>query len=202
MKQNILKFLLFALSITMLTRYAIGGGHSEWESGLQGPETFWGGETNGVKSALHIETLPSTNTLIKCTPILKNSRTNSLLLYFPPLKNRYIMELKDSNGRPVEKTGMGKALNEALTEPFGLTTGINQSAGYRRLPPMDPNYSSRLDGYEFNLQDYFVITNSGKYSLTFQMRVIWFPPNWKGSRKSINVPIVNLPPVNTQIEIK
>jgi hypothetical protein len=68
---------------------------------------------------------------------------------------------------------------------------------------MDPNHSELLGGYEFNLQDYFQITNSGKYNLTFQMRVIYFPPDWKGSikPKSTNVPIVSLSPVEATFTI-
>jgi len=202
MKQGIFKYFLFAVVITTLTHRAIGDSDSEWESSLLGPDTFWGAATNGVKPALHIESLPGTNMLVRCTPILKSSNTNIVLLYFPPLKNRFNMELRDSNGRLIEKTQKGKALNEALTEPFGLTTGINRLAGYGGIPPLDPNHSEMLGGSDFILQDYFVITISGKYNLTFQMRVIRFPPNWKGSRKSTNVPAINLPAVNAQIQIK
>ena len=111
------------------------------------------------------------------------------------------MELQDNNGQSVAKTQKGQALNEVLTEPFGLTSGINKLAGYGGIPPLHPNYSEMLDGSEFTLQDYFVITNSGKYFLKFQMNVIWFPPNWKGSRKTTNVPMASLPPVEVTFEI-
>lgn len=204
MNINNIKLFLLAMVITMFTHQAIGDSNSEWESSLHGTDTFWGAATNGVRSALHIEPLSGTNALIRCTPILKSSHTNILLMYFPPLNNRFIMELQDSNGRVIAKSPKGKALNETLTEPFGLTTGINRLAGYGGIPPLYPNHSEMLGGAEFVLQDYFQITNSGKYNLTFQMRVICFPPDWKGSikPKSTNVPVINIPAVNAQIEIK
>lgn len=202
MKKEFVKFALITTVTIALAHRAVGGNGSEWESSLLRSNTFWGGETNGVKSALHIELIPGTNMLIRCTPILKSSHTNMLWLYFPPLNNRFIMELQDCDGRSVEKTQKGKALNESLKEPFGLTTGINKRAGYGGIPPLYPNYSEMLDGSNFTLQDYFCITNSGKYNLIFQMKVVWFPPDWKGSRKTTNVPVINLPAVNAKIEIR
>ena len=202
MKQGIFKVILITMVTTALSSNVIGETNAEWEASLLGSDTFWGASTNGVKSALNIEALSVANPLIRCTPILKNTNNGYLLMYLPPLKSRFIMELKDSNGTAVEKTQMGKALNEALAEPFGLTTGINTRAGYGRLPSLRPNYSEKLDGYAFNLQDYFVITNSGTYNLAIQLRVIWFLTPWKGSLKTTHVPVVNLPAVNARIDVK
>lgn len=202
MKQQFIRFFLIAMVTTTLSSHAIGESNSEWEASLLGPDTFWGEATNGVKSALHVEQLSGTNMLIRCTPILKNTNTNILSLNLPPLKSRFIMEFRDNNGKAVTKTQKGKDFKKALTDPLYLTTGINTPAGYGRLPPLHPNYSEMLDGYDFVLQDYFLITNSGKYNLTFQMKVVWFPSDWKGSLKTTNVPVINLPAVNAQIEIK
>jgi len=137
-----------------------------------------------------------------CIPILKSSRTNHLWLYLPPMKSRFQLTLLDENKNTVTKTEKAEQSGAPLTQPFRLTTDINIRAGYSGLPPLYSNEPESLDLYRVNLRDYFVLTNTGKYNLKFIMTVIWFPPKWKGDYKSPNVPMVALPPVKAQIEIK
>jgi hypothetical protein len=117
------------------------------------------------------------------------------------MANRFQMELRDGRGALVVKTAKGRELAEPLDKPFGLTTGINVAAGYSGVPPLHHGHSEMLGGSQFALQDYFTITNAGIYKLRFQLKVIWFPMDWKGSRKTTNVPVVTLPPVESQIEV-
>ena len=204
MKHNFLRFLSLTMAIVLYALcVAAEDANNKLESSLLEPNTFWGAETNGFKAGLNVEVSSGTNALMMCTPILNSSHTNTVRLYFPPLKNRYIMELTDSSGRSVKKTKAGEALCDGLTEPFGAIVGINRSAGYRALPPLDPNDAARLDGYKFSLKDFFNITNVGKYTLTLQMKVIYFPADWKGPirPKSTNVPVLKLPPISAQIEL-
>ena len=70
------------------------------------------------------------------------------------------------------------------------------------LATSSPAYARKSGLCAFNLGDYFALTNTGKYNLSFKMNVIWFPPKWKGNPKTTNVPIVTLPPVSAPIEIK
>lgn len=113
------------------------------------------------------------------------------------------MNLKDAKGNMVSKTDKGKSLWKPITEPLMLKHGMNMQAGYG-MRPMQQNRSELFCGLSFNLQDYFVITNAGKYQLTYQMRVI-LPQTNKEYASAIytkNFPVLTLPSVVAEIEIK
>jgi hypothetical protein len=179
---------------------SVSGSGTEEDSAA--PNTFWGADTNGLKFGLHIETARNTSNAvawIKCTPILRYSGTNTLWIYLPPVLSRFQMALTDEKDRLVAPTTKGRRLGEPLPAPFGVTTGINYRAGYSGCPPLHPGHCEVLGESEFILQDYFSITNAAKYRLSLQMKVIWFPPGWKGTRKTTDVPVVTLPPVDARI---
>ena len=178
-----------------------------WETNFTGPETFWGAETNGIKVAMLVDPLVSSNNVpILCTPVIKsvikgsNIRTN---VYFLPPESGYQMTLKDDKGNLVSKTAKGKSLGQPITQPLMVKIGgLNMRAGFK-MRPLIQNHSEVLSDFSFNLQDYFVVTNSGKYQLTYEMRVV-LPHKVGGTYMELyttNFTILTLPPVVAAIEI-
>ena len=198
---------LFAMALFFSAERVFAGIDSDWESEFTGPETFWGMETNGIKVALVIKPLTSFNVPIHCTPVIKSSiyatnRLNSINLYFPPPESCFQMTLKDGSGNIIPKTAKGKLLGKPITEPLMVKFGMNIQAGYK-MRPIKQSHSELLSDFSFVLQDYFEATNSGKYQLTYEMRVI-LPQKNKDYARTIytrDFPVLTLPPVIAQIEI-
>lgn len=189
----------------MVLACAADGTKSPWEWDGE----YWGAETNGVKAGLYIQHLSGTTNIavVRCTPVLLNTRTNNgnsrpdrLKLWTPPTESCYQLTLLDSNQQPVAKTARGKALGKPLSQPLALTTGFNSRAGYSGailIPDWpQPLYPSIL------LQDYFVIPKPGKYGLRFEMRVIWIQRGVHVTVGTTNLPLVQLPTVEAQLELQ
>jgi hypothetical protein len=176
----------------------------DWESTFTGTETFWGAETNNIKVALLIDPLVSSNNVpIHCTPVIKSSRnqTNYLWLYFPPLASCYQMTLQDRKGNLVAKTTKGKSLGKPIAEPLMVKIGgLNVQAGYK-LRLLAKNRSEVLSDFSFNLRDYFEVTNSGKYRLSYKMQIV-LPQKGKGNLfYTTNFQALTLLPVEADVEI-
>ncbi len=173
---------------------------------FSGSNVFWGNETNGVSMALLIAPLSSSNHIpIHCTPIVKNSRsqTNHLWVWFPPIESCCQMSLMDEKGNSVPKTAKGKSLGKPITEPMMLKDGPNIKAGYK-MRPLAQNKAEMLSDFSFDLQNYFEVTNSGKYRLTYEMRVV-LPQSTKGNYMTLhttNLPTTALPSVIADVEVK
>ena len=194
--------------------FAVGTIYAEPPAGegtdFSGSNVFWGDETNGVRIALVIAPLSSSNNVpIHCIPVIKSSitRTNRLHtmnLYFPPPESCYQMTLRDESGNLVAKTAKGKSLGKPITEPLMVKIGgLNSQAGFS-MRPIIPNQSEMLTGFSFHVQDYFETTNAGKYRLTYEMRVI-LPQNAKGNYMTLhttNLPTTILPAVVADVEIR
>ena len=183
---------------------------ADWESEFPTSNTFWGAETNGIKAALLIEPIISSNNIpICCTPILKFSiqSSNSLHtvnVYFPPFESCFGVTLRDDNGNDIPKTDKGKSLGKAISGPLMVKIGgLNSHAGFRMVPIIQ-NHSEVLSEFAFNLQDYFFVTNSGKYHLIYEMHVV-LPQFDKGSRAWLYTEppqTIVLPPVAADIETR
>jgi hypothetical protein len=172
------------------------------------PESiYWGAETNGVKAGLYIEILHGlpglTNHVpIQCHPLLYNNSTNNgnlapdmLLLYLPAIESRYRLELADENGNAVKKTTKGKALGKPVTQSSSPATGVRINTGWH--PGTCILAAKEVRGLpEFMLQDYFKISDSGKYRLHFEMSALKPIPN-----ETEKVDLVHFPPVDVEIQI-
>jgi hypothetical protein len=201
---------LVAITWLVFIGFVFAETDSDWESGFTGTETFWGAETNGIKVALFIEPIVSSNNVpIHCTPVIKSSikgsnNLNTVRVYFPPLESCYQMTLRDEKGSLIPKTAKGKSLGKTITEPLMVKIGgLNMRAGYR-MRPLIQNHSEVLSDFSFNLQDYFEVTNSGKYQLTYEMRII-LPQSGKENFMAFyttNLPTTILPSVIVNVEIK
>jgi hypothetical protein len=192
-----------------------------WQPDLSAPNmdpdinTQWGLETNNVKVGLLIQDSSdaSNHTMVGFYPVLNNSSATNgnatpgrLNLWLPPFDSRYRMELIDANGNAVPKTAKGKVLGRPIDQPFkhyrgGISEGVNIAGGYRGRILL-PNTRDLIPTDAFVLEDYFAITNAGKYHLKFEMQVIWITSGWKSSLLKSNPPAMWLPPVNAEIEIK
>jgi hypothetical protein len=172
---------------------------------------FWGAETNGVKTGLQIQygLNPSNLTAITCYPYLKNSKTNNanwnsihLRLWLPPSEDSYQMSLLDEKEKTVVKTTKGQELGKPIDQPLMVRVGgINFRAGYQALYP---DLNDGAHARPFILQDYFKIKEAGKYHLKFEIRVIWLQPG-RGHDPNLyttNLPVVNLPPVEAEFQIR
>ena len=171
---------------------------------------YWGLQTNGVRAGLYLlESNTETNrSLTKYMPMLENSLTNNgnrrpdrLDLWLPPLESCLQVSLRDQNGKPVPMTAMGKRLGAPITQPMRVMTGMNFPAGYRAIY-LRPNEPSQVLAYIFSPEDYFIIPAPGKYRLSLRVRVIWLHEGWKGSLKSTNLPTVDLPPVEAELDLQ
>jgi hypothetical protein len=173
------------------------------------PQESWGLETNGVSLGISVlrnyGEIPRAMTI--CTPLLKNSRTNNanrgnglLQLFVPPPRSCYRLELLQADGSPLPKTAMGKSMWKPVTDPLMDRMGVNTAAGYSSASlmgdfPDQPHF-------RFNPLDYFQVKKPGVYRLRLEMRVIWITNGWSGDLRSTkNLPIVNIPPVEIQIEL-
>ena len=169
---------------------------------------FYGTETNGIKLGLWV----SSNNI--CTPIIRNSirrgdSFGTILVWFPPDESCYQMTLKDEKGNEVEKTDKGKKLGKPLTAPLHGRTGPNFRAGYK-AGGIFLDSLNLINWFPFNPQDYFKITNSGKYTLTYEMKIVWSSENKEApyhipvskASKTKPPPTLTLPPVVTEVEIK
>ncbi len=170
---------------------------------------IWGIETNHVKAGLAIQySSRSTNGPIvgfyvvvynnsdtngNIAPVFKTKngyvKQNILSLGIPPDGYRYTMALFDTNGNAVAKTELGKKL-----KPFDSQAKIDNYHGYgeRDILPFT------LDVLPFSsivLEDYFVMTNAGKYHLRFVLNT------FTGADKLGIIKPLCLP-VNADIEIK
>jgi len=201
---------LIAITLLVSSEQVFAGASSDWENEFNGQETFWGIETNGIKVALVVEPQVSSNNVpIHCTPVIKSSihatnRLNTINVYFPPLRSCYQMTLKDEKGDMVPKTAKGKSLGKPIAAPLMVKIGgLNLRAGYR-MRPLTQNRSEVLSDFSFNLQDYFIVTNSGKYQLIYEMQIV--PLQFgKGSYTNLYSappPTLSLPPVVAGVEIK
>ena len=171
-----------------------------------GTNLIWGNETNGIRLALLINPeFGSNNVPIRCTPIIKSNQnhTNHLWIWFPPIKNSWQMTLTDEKGNAVPKTAKGNLLGKPIKEPLMLKDGPNFKAGYK-MRPLDKDRAEVLSDFSFILQNYFEVTNSGKYHLSYRMRII-LPQSIKGDFMMLhttNLPLTTLPPVKAEVEIK
>jgi hypothetical protein len=162
-------------------------------------DTVWGTETNYLNAGLLLQCAPETNhTTVGFFPMLYNDcATNGnispdmLQLWLPPFESCYQMTLVDDKGNSVPKTAKGKALGKPISQPLKIRGGINYAAGYRGriLGPKTPDAIPQ----PFVLEDYFSITNAGKYHLEFEMQVL------KGTKQG---PQQYHLPVNVEIEIR
>jgi hypothetical protein len=189
---------------------------AEWEATVL-TNAFWGAKTNDIALGLEIQSrsnglhpglaIGTSNGLeTVCTPLIRNSGTNWITFYMPPPSSRFQMTLTDENGHPVGPTAKGRSLGRPLSQPAFRSKGINYRAGFSPCPPFIPHHSQELDAFAFSLQDYFQLTGPGTYHLKFQMNVIWLVP---GSplgtiipRNTTNVPLIALPPVDAEFQIK
>jgi hypothetical protein len=202
--------LLAGLWLVIFQCHAVDAWQPDPNTGWDNP--LWGSETNHLKVGLLLQYAPGTNrTFVGFYRVLNNSSTTNgnsrpdlLQLWLPPFDSRYRMELTDTNGNPVPKTDKGKVLGKPIDQPFkryrgGISEGVNFAGGYLGRPLL-PNVPEPADS--FILEDYFSITNAGKYHLKFEMQVIWITNGWKGSLLKSNPPAIWLPPVDAEIEIK
>jgi hypothetical protein len=197
---------LIALTWFVFACNSFGGNSKDGDGGFAGPETFFGADTNGAAIALYINQIISTNNApIRCTPILKSGlmQTNGFWLWFPPLESCYQLTLLDEHGNSVLKTPKGKLLGKPITEPLMVKVGgVNIKGGYKGRK-ITASQTETLSDFAFVLQDYFILTNSGKYHLIFSMRAVR-PKGGSGHDLSLyttNLPIFNFPPVESEITI-
>ena len=200
----------------------IGGQGNTMEAELGAPppnalSKFWGAETNHLKAGLAIayyskSTFPYFSDRedvipIKCFPLLSfagmgsDNVASNLLTVDLPMEPCYQLALTDEQGNHVQSTSKTRAMGKSVPYHNQLAknpiTGSIIDTGHRR------NRDVLLKGFESKqilplvLQDYFIITNSGTFNLSFKICV--FIPD---SEYTETEHLVWLPPVNCQIEIK
>lgn len=173
---------------------------------------FWGAETNGVQSGLDVQhSFGSKNTILtRCTPVFRNNRTNNgnrgparLLLYLPPMESFYQLSLLDEKGNRIVRTKKGESFGKQISKPLFRSTGINYNAGYRAYF-VDRDQPQGIADCSFILQDYFDVTNTGRFHLKVEMQAAWITPNWTASAslRTTNLPMVHFPPIDAFITIE
>jgi hypothetical protein len=148
-------------------------------------DVHWGKETNYVKAGLLLQYSPNTNrTDVASYFLLNNGYTNNppdeahgfypngvhgvrVILWLPPLDQRYQVVLRDDKGNLVPKTKWG----EKFGKPVVLKFNRFKDSGYQRCS-LDTNPSITVIPSPILLRDCFKITAAGKYHLEFEMRVL------------------------------
>lgn len=179
----------------------------------QSLKIFWGADTNNIKAGLVVDyyssqafqtlTDDSSSIPIRCFPLLCNDNTNNsdlLLLDLPSVKSRYKMDLTNDQGNAVSKTAEGESLGKAIPTFYrpspNRLTGVTIDTGWRPARyTLFPEQPRNLEP-PILLQNYFKITNSGKYHLHFEMTAFQVDPA-KGAEA-----IIYFPPVDAEIDIQ
>jgi hypothetical protein len=133
---------------------------------------LWGPETNHVKIGLNLQYGTDTNgrTLVGFyVSMVNDSNTNGtylpdrLTIALPPMKSRYQMNLFDDSGNSVSKTKTG----QEFSQPFDKNPKrLDMYHGYS----IKETVPFQIDIVTFEpivLENYFAITNAGKYHLVF-----------------------------------
>jgi len=202
---------------------SLGDWHGEdMEAELHAPPptattTFLGADTNGLKAGLGVayyskslfayfsdreDVIP-----IRCFPLLSFAGMGSdnvhsnLLTVDLPMKPCYQLTLTDEQGNNVQTTSKARAMRETVPRHNQLSknpiTGSIIDTGHRR------NRDVLCQGLPCKLilplvlQDYFIITNSGTFNLSFRMCVFIPDSNFTETEH-----LIWLPPVNCKIEIR
>ena len=172
---------------------------------------FWGSDTNGLKAGLSMGyysgqsfqyfTRRSDAIPIRCFLVMDYNGTNfghgfkDVLILDLPQKPCYQLDLQDAQGRAVQKTAKGKELSNIVPEYYKLSpnpsTGSIVDMGHRPHRQHVPNdgFSSPLTE-PFILQDYFAITNAGKYKLNFRLCVFVPRGDSSGTEDLFWLPVV------------
>ena len=171
-------------------------------------DVHWGEETNWVKAGLLLQYSSNTNqTNVAFYFLLNNGYTNNppdethgfyphgpggveVILWLPPLEQRYQVSLRDDKGNPVPKTKWGERFGKPVASKFNRF----KEGGYQRCS-LDTNPSITVIPSPLLLRDCFQITAAGKYRLEFEMRVL------KETGTNPPYEVYNLP-VNVEVEIK
>ena len=164
---------------------------------------YWSVQTNGIRAGLSVGYSTNNATgqvLISCLPILENLQTNWIEVWLPPITNLFKISVRDEHGEPVRLTPVGKKLGGAITEPLRITTGINYRAGYRGCV-LIPNQPQLFSDQEFSLHDFFFLTNSGKYRLNFEFRILSPPLGKSGPPSKSPPPVISFPPLEIELDI-
>jgi len=171
---------------------------------------FWGAETNKVKAGLSVGYYSETafryfkgdadSIPIRCFPLLHNENTNTgvldsnLLVFDMPLSDNGIrLDLIDDNGNPVNKTEKCKMLGKTAPTFYKPSpdprTGVTVDTGWRPTRCMLLSNQSKGIGSPLFLDDYFQITNSGKYHLRFGLCA--FKSVGAGTNELVHFPVVD-----------
>lgn len=205
-KFQIISFIFLVLLLTVSDQPTYAADKYEYWSA-----EHWGEETNGIRAGLDIRYRnDEKGPFVLCVPWIHTYITNTnllswgdlLSLWIPPFEKGFQLSLLDTNGNAVAKTAKGKALGERIKIKTGtyVKPALKGAGLIQRW--FHTNQSEQFGGLEFKLGDYFDIKKPGKYRLECSMRVVYVPPWWKGDLNNENVPILYLPPVNVEVEIK
>jgi hypothetical protein len=120
----------------------------------------WSNYTNGVRVGFAIETNVMGS---RCAVFTQVTGTNFDRLWLPPVKDMIKIELRDGKSNQVQKTQSGKT--------FGVRNPAQVFAGI--LPRRSIIYSGKPSIVaDVNLQELFIITNSEKYTISVQIRLL------------------------------
>ena len=163
-------------------------------------------------AGVHVETLSALSNVDNLTPVqlnllLYNTNTNNVtikpnmtILFAPPLEDRCRLELRDENGKEVEKTAKGKALGKTTPQPYRIkpnSDGVIIDTGWRPGTVFLLSREVRELTPPLLLSDYFKIKNAGKYHLHCELLIFKMHGNDKKEQD-----LISFPPVNAEIEIK
>jgi hypothetical protein len=162
--------------------------------------TVWGAATYDVRCGFWWRST-SDGKSVEIIPEIRygdayNARRDRILVFLAPDGSRYKMALFDQDGRPVQKTEAGQALG-VPTVPHkyevNMEHGYNDYGLVRGIRRVTVNQDKML------LQDYFRITNSGKYRLELQVGLVWGIPLMKTNAV---FQFLFLPPAVGDVDIK
>ncbi|MGH7988843.1 MAG: hypothetical protein ACREDS_01425 [Limisphaerales bacterium] len=153
MKKNLLKTILLITATIISSLFA-----SAQPTMVNQPETVWGAVSNGVCAGAFIEQSnwgSSYKDDFYCCMELKNMTTNLLWGWFPPLEQRYEIQLLGPDGKQVRQL-----------KPF--SSGLHTQ--WSGLSPFSTNSTScSLDW--FFLKNTFDIRTNGQFTLIASVRV-------------------------------
>jgi hypothetical protein len=155
----------------------------------QPPQQVWGTTTNGIYSGVQVGRVPWREDDLYCEIDVKESITNHLYVWFPPIEHRYEMELRGPDGRlvhqlkpiPPTNTALSRGLPLSIGTPFNTWSGVDW----------------------FFLKDTFDVRTNGQFTLILFVRANAFTNFIVGQTQMRQEPTYFvLPPVTNRFNVK
>lgn len=152
---------------------------------VEEPQILWGKENDGICAGIEIRTFGISPLLVawqKRELPLRNNEENTWKLYYTEWEQQFLVEMRDSLGRPLKRKG------DSFSKPIA-SVKLNHKRSWFSSYPRPSQVGSAL------LRELFEINESGEYEVALEVR--YFRRIARGEYQ-----IVALPPVKVRVNLQ